>query len=359
MKILVTGGAGFIGANFLCDRVTNCPNDQFLNLDVLSYSANLANLATIENSPNYGFTQGDLADFDATLATVREFQPDWVFHFAAESHVDRSILGPLQFVRSNVLGTANLLEACRQVWSNDSGKMFLHVSTDEVFGSLEDTGTFNEATAYDPSSPYSATKASSDHLVRAYHRTYGLPVKITNCSNNYGPFQFPEKLVPLMTLNATKGAKLPVYGTGSNIRDWLYVGDHCNALWTVATRGQIGQTYCIGGRSERTNLEIVQLICEYVAEFTGTNTQSKLDLIEFVRDRPGHDFRYAIDTTKISQELGWQPSHSLETGLRSTVKWYLDHPQWVESVLDGSYKEWMKANYEGRASGVSGETSRQ
>ena len=274
-------------------------------------------------------------------------KPELVVHFAAESHVDRSIVGPGAFVRTNIEGTFNLLDACRPLIGKQE-LLFHHVSTDEVYGSLGETGLFTETTAYDPSSPYSASKAASDHLVRAYHRTYGLPVKLTNCSNNYGPLQFPEKLIPLMILNAIEGKPLPVYGQGTNIRDWLFVEDHCEAIWAVIERGRLGETYNIGGNNELRNLDVVQRICQIVAEETGTQLQSKLDLIQFVKDRPGHDLRYAIDATKIRNECGWEPRETFESGFRKTVKWYLANAEWIASIKTGAYREWLEANYDGR-----------
>jgi dTDP-glucose 4,6-dehydratase len=338
MTVLVTGGAGFIGSAFLNLYVPAHPETQFVNLDKLGYAANLESLSSIEALPNYRLERLDLADLDGVRGLVDEIRPDRVFHFAAESHVDRSIAAPLEFVRSNVVGTVNLLEACRA-----SGvERFHHVSTDEVFGSLGDEGEFVETTPYDPSSPYSASKAASDHFVRAYARTFGMRVTITNCSNNYGPRQFPEKLIPLMILNALERKPLPVYGTGGNVRDWLYVDDHCHAIWEVAERGQPGETYCVGGDQERTNLEVVRAVCAAVG-------RDPEELITYVKDRPGHDHRYAIDATKIREELGWRPTETFDTGLAKTVQWYLDNPGWVERVRSGAYREWMAAQYGGVA----------
>jgi dTDP-glucose 4,6-dehydratase len=350
MRVLVTGGCGFIGANFLNLVVPRYPEHEFLNLDALTYAANPLSIADIAGRRNYRFTQIDIADKAPTVDCVAGFKPDLVVHFAAESHVDRSIVGPGAFVRTNIEGTFNLLDACRQLMSQQS-VLFHHVSTDEVYGSLGETGLFHETTPYDPSSPYSASKAASDHLVRAYHRTYGLPVKVTNCSNNYGPLQFPEKLIPLMILNALEGKPLPVYGQGTNIRDWLYVEDHCEAIWTVIERGRVGETYNIGGNNELRNLEVVRRICQIVAEETGTSAQAKLDLIRFVADRPGHDLRYAIDATKIREECGWQPRETFESGFRKTVQWYLANSAWIESIKTGGYREWLKANYSQRNDG--------
>jgi dTDP-glucose 4,6-dehydratase len=324
------------------------PEVMFVNLDALTYAGNLGSLSAVQGLPNYRFVKADIADKEAMSSLFGDVKPDWVIHFAAESHVDRSIVGPLAFVSTNVLGTANLLEAARQTWSSYEGKLFHHVSTDEVFGSLADDGFFSEETAYDPSSPYSASKAGSDHFVRAYGRTYGMPVRITNCSNNYGPYQFPEKLIPLMVLNALEGKPLPVYGAGANVRDWLFVEDHCEAIWRVATAGRNGETYNIGGNSERKNLDVVKAICAAVALETGRDVAALEGLITFVTDRPGHDFRYAIDASKIKRELGWAPRESFETGLRKTVGWYLSNSEWVENVRSGAYREWIEANYAAR-----------
>jgi len=348
MKILVTGGGGFIGSNFLHLLVPRYPDHFFINVDKLTYAANLFSLKDIEALPNYTFAQLDIADPQAVLAVFDRYAPELVVHFAAESHVDRSILGPADFIQTNIVGTFNLLEACRATWQPPARGLFHHVSTDEVYGSLGDTGLFTEETKYDPSSPYSASKAASDHLVRAYHKTFDLPVKITNCSNNYGPRQFPEKLIPLMMLNALEGKPLPIYGQGRNVRDWLYVEDHCEAIWTVIERGREGETYNIGGKSEKTNLDVVQTICRVLAEETGRPVAEFEKLITFVPDRPGHDLRYAIDTSRIAGELGWTPKESFHTGLRKTVQWYLHNQQWVEQVRTGEYRRWLVANYSDR-----------
>lgn len=345
MRILVTGGCGFIGSNFLNLMVRRYPRHEFLNLDVLGYAANPLSVEGIACLPNYGFVRADLGDGPAVARAVEGFEPDWVFHFAAESHVDRSIRGPEPFVRSNIVGTFNLLEACREAWKDRRGKVFLHVSTDEVFGELGAEGKFTEETPYDPSSPYSASKASSDLLVRAWWKTFDLPVKVTNCSNNYGPYQFPEKLVPLMTLNAMEDKALPVYGKGENVRDWLFVRDHCEALWAVAERGRVGETYCIGGESERSNMDVVRGICASVARRRGCPVGDVEGLVTYVTDRPGHDFRYAIDISKIRSELGWEPSVSFESGLDQTVGWYFENQEWLASVTSGSYLRWIDEHY--------------
>ena len=348
MNILVTGGAGFIGSNFLNLFVPIYREHNYLNLDKLSYAANLLNLIDLENQPNYFFKYGDITDYELLSELFKENDPDIVIHFAAESHVDRSIVGPAEFIQSNIIGTFNLLEACRKYWTGKKEKFFLHVSTDEVYGSLGPKGFFTEATAYDPSSPYSASKAASDHLVRAYHRTYGLPVAITNCSNNYGPYQFPEKLIPLMIQNAVEGKKLPVYGKGENVRDWLYVEDHCKALWQVVEKGRPGETYNIGGNNEWRNIDIVRQICKALASELDKTPQQFEDLITFVKDRPGHDLRYAVYAGKIKQELGWEPIENFESGLKKTVRWYLDNQEWVSSVRSGEYKNWIETNYKER-----------
>lgn len=371
MLIIVTGGAGFIGSNFLNLKVKRHPEHSFINVDKLTYAANLLNLQALEEQPNYRFIQLDIADFSQLNKLFADQVPDLVYHFAAESHVDRSIAGPAPFIYSNIIGTFNLLEVCRKYWQPEAKeslipketgekslytinkkstneRMFVHVSTDEVYGSLGPEGYFCETTAYDPSSPYSASKAASDHLVRAYHRTYGLPAVITNCSNNYGPFQFPEKLIPLMILNAIEYKPMPVYGRGENVRDWLYVSDHCNALWRVAECGKPGETYNIGGNCERRNIDIVNMICEILASELQSDPDHFKELITFVSDRPGHDLRYAIDADKIKTQLGWYPEESLESGLIKTVRWYLENQSWIESVQSGDYKNWINKNYGNR-----------
>jgi dTDP-glucose 4,6-dehydratase len=348
MKIVVTGGAGFIGSNFINLLVPRHPEHHFINVDKLTYAANLANLAGVSSAPNYSFERVDIADRAAVEALFARVQPDVVVHFAAESHVDRSIHSPQAFIETNITGTFHLLEAFRAMPPAE-GRLFHHVSTDEVYGSLGAEGAFVETTPYDPSSPYSASKAASDHLVRAYARTYKLPVKVTNCSNNYGPYQFPEKLIPLTILNAVDRRPLPVYGRGENVRDWLFVTDHCEAIWAVMQRGRVGETYNIGGRSERRNIDVVKAICEIVAEETRSPAAELLGLITFVTDRPGHDLRYAIDPSKVERECGFVPAESFESGLRKTIRFYLDNPQWVADVRSGDYRAWIEKNYAGRS----------
>lgn len=343
LKLLVTGGAGFIGSAVirLLIRETDAA---ILNVDKLTYAGNRESLAEVENHPRYHFSQTDICDAPAIQALLRDFQPDAIMHLAAESHVDRSIDGPAEFIQTNVTGTGVLLEEARQYWQTLSAEhkarfRFHHVSTDEVYGSLGETGFFTEETAYQPSSPYSASKAASDHLARAWFHTYGFPVVTTNCSNNYGPYQFPEKLIPLMILNAKAGKPLPVYGTGQNVRDWLYVDDHARALWLTLREGRLGETYNIGGHNEKTNLEVVYGLCATLDEWLADSAHRPHDkLITYVADRPGHDHRYAIDASKIERELGWRPEETFETGLRKTVEWYLTHDEWCAHVLDGSYR---------------------
>jgi dTDP-glucose 4,6-dehydratase len=344
-KVIVTGGAGFIGSNLLNYLVPLQPDILFINLDKLTYAANLLSLMDIEHCKNYIFEKADIADAAAIESVFTRYMPDCVIHLAAESHVDRSISDPSSFMRTNIMGTFNLLEASRNIWKQKDCCLFHHVSTDEVYGSLGETGLFTEETKYDPSSPYSASKASSDHIVMSYHRTYGLPVKITNCSNNYGPRQFPEKLIPLMILNALEGKPLPVYGKGANVRDWLYVTDHCEAIWQVVLKGRMGETYNIGGNSEKKNIDVVRMLCKALSEETGKPLAEFEKLITYVADRPGHDLRYAIDATKIKSELGWQPKETFESGLKKTVRWYLDNTEWIEKVKTGEYIEWMASNY--------------
>ena len=355
MSILVTGGAGFIGSNFVLDWIAHV-GTPVVNLDKLTYAGNLENLASLHDDPRHIFVRGDICDRALIDDLLQRHKPRAIIHFAAESHVDRSIDGPAAFVHTNVVGTLGLLEATIKHWralgdAEKSAFRFLHVSTDEVYGSLgPDDPAFSETTAYAPNSPYSASKASSDHLVRAFHHTYGLPTLTTNCSNNYGPYQFPEKLIPLMIHKALVGETLPVYGDGKNVRDWLYVVDHCEAILTVLQKGRVGQTYNVGGNSEKQNLEVVQTICDILDEKVAPlpNGQSRRSLIRFVKDRAGHDRRYAIDASKLKDELGWQPSVQFADGIRMTVDWYLSHPEWVASVLDGTYQEYYEKMYGGR-----------
>jgi dTDP-glucose 4,6-dehydratase len=347
MRVIVTGGAGFIGSNFVNASVHRYPDRSFLNLDALTYAANLGSVASAALRPNYAFEKVDITDFDAVDRLFAAGTPDLIVHFAAESHVDRSIVGPRAFVRTNIEGTFNLLEACRKHWKKGEG-LFHHVSTDEVYGSLGETGKFVETTPYDPSSPYSASKAASDHLVRAYARTFGLSVKITNCSNNYGPYQFPEKLIPLMILNAIERKPLPVYGKGQNVRDWLYVGDHCDAIWAVIEKGRVAETYNVGGNNEVKNIDVVHKLCRILAEETTADEAELLSLVTYVADRPGHDHRYAIDATKLHEECGWTPRETFDTGLRKTVRWYLENEEWVRTVRSGEYRKWIDTNYGNR-----------
>lgn len=349
--ILVTGGAGFIGSNFVLRWVEGV-GSSVVNLDSLSYAGNPANLDSLKADRRHQLLQGDICDAQLVGSLLREHRPRAIVHFAAESHVDRSIVAPDAFIRTNVQGTFTLLEQAKGYWSGldeaeKGGFRFLHVSTDEVYGSLgPGDPAFSETTPYAPNSPYAASKASSDHLVRAYHHTFGLPVVTTNCSNNYGPFQFPEKLIPLMILNALEGKLLPVYGDGGNVRDWLFVEDHCSAIRAVLEKGRVGETYNIGGNSERKNLDVVTTICDLVDEMRpDAGIGSRRKLITFVTDRPGHDRRYAINASKIARELGWLPAEQFESGLRRTVRWYLDHLSWVENVRTGSYLKWIEQNY--------------
>jgi dTDP-glucose 4,6-dehydratase len=345
--LLVTGGCGFIGSNFI-RYLLGRPDfrGRIVNADCLTYAGNPENLAGVEAAwpGRYLFRQLDICDAEALRALFADCGIDGVCHFAAESHVDRSILRPDSFIQTNIIGTFNLLEAAR---ARGAGfRLFHHVSTDEVYGSLGAEGAFSEETPYRPNSPYSASKAASDHLVRAYHETYGLPTTLSNCSNNYGPCQFPEKLIPLVTLNALEGRPLPVYGDGRNVRDWLYVRDHCEAIWTIMTRGRRGQTYNVGGAAEMENIAIVEMICDLVDEFAPRPGEGRRRrLIAFVKDRPGHDRRYAIDFAKLQRELGWSPAESFVSGLRKTVRWYLDHPGWSERIRSGQYQSWMREQY--------------
>ena len=350
-SILVTGGAGFIGSNFVLNWL-GATGGSVVNLDLLTYAGNPENLSTLEGDSRHLLVRGDICDGEFVGSLLREHQPKAIVHFAAESHVDRSIASPQAFITTNVQGTFAILEQAKAYWSGLSegdrqAFRFLHVSTDEVYGTLgPDDPAFSETTPYAPNSPYAASKAASDHLVRAYHHTWGVPVLTTNCSNNYGPFQFPEKLIPLMILNALENKRLPIYGDGMNVRDWLFVGDHCSAIRTVLANGRVGETYNIGGNSERANIDVVTTICDLVDEMRPRAAGgSRRDLITYVKDRPGHDRRYAIDATKISNELGWEPAEQFETGLRKTVRWYLDNLQWIENVRTGAYLDWINKNY--------------
>ena len=353
MAILVTGGAGFIGSNFVLDWLA-LRDEPVLNLDALTYAGNLRNLATLAGDARHRFVQGDIGDRALLDRLLAEHRPRAIVHFAAESHVDRSILGPGAFIKTNVEGTFTLLEAARCHWMALEGDAkqafrFHHVSTDEVYGSLGPAApAFTEEHTYEPNSPYSASKAASDHLVRAWHHTYGLPVLTTNCSNNYGPYHFPEKLIPLMIVNALAAKPLPVYGDGLQVRDWLYVGDHCAAIREVLERGRVGETYNIGGWNEQPNRDIVQTVCTLLDELRPSAQGPYARLITHVKDRPGHDRRYAIDARKIERELGWRPAETFESGIRKTVQWYLDHADWVAEVQSGSYRDWVAANYETR-----------
>ena len=352
-KILVTGGAGFIGANFVLNWV-QANLGVVVDIDKLTYAGNLENIAQLQGNPQHIFVQGDIGDRVLVASLLAEHKPRAVLNFAAESHVDRSIHGPEDFIQTNVVGTFHLLEEIRSYWNSlpqleQSQFRFLHVSTDEVYGSLgTNDAAFTEATPYAPNSPYSASKAASDHLVRAYHHTYGLPVLTTNCSNNYGLYQFPEKLIPLVLNNALAGKPLPIYGNGSNIRDWLYVGDHCSAIRRVLEAGRVGETYNIGGCNEKTNLEVVHTLCDILDQLKPKNSGSYRDQITFVQDRPGHDQRYAINANKIAHELGWRPQETFDSGIRKTVAWYLANQAWTQNVTSGEYRNWLQTNYSGR-----------
>ena len=350
--ILVTGGAGFIGSNFVLDWLSQS-DEPVVNLDKLTYAGNLDNLKTVADNKKHIFVKGDIGDFELVSKLLAEHKPRAVLNFAAESHVDRSIHGPEDFIQTNVVGTFHLLEAVRAYWNglDEEGKAafrFLHVSTDEVYGTLEKNDPpFNERNRYEPNSPYSASKAASDHLVRAYHHTYGLPVLTTNCSNNYGPYHFPEKLIPLVIHNALNGKPLPIYGDGQQIRDWLFVKDHCTAIRRVLSAGRSGETYNVGGWNEKPNLEVVHTICDILDELKPrADGQSYQSQITFVKDRPGHDRRYAIDATKLEKELGWKPAETFETGIRKTVQWYLDNQAWVENITSGQYMKWVEKQYQ-------------
>jgi len=349
--ILVTGGAGFIGSNFVLDWLAQS-DEAVVNLDALTYAGNLENLASLQGDSRHRFVRGDIGDFDLVSGLLTETRPRAVINFAAESHVDRSIHGPEDFIQTNIVGTFRLLEAVRAFWgelnaNSKAGFRFLHISTDEVYGSLtENDPAFSETNRYEPNSPYSASKAASDHLVRAYHHTYGLPVLTTNCSNNYGPYHFPEKLIPLVLHNALAGKPLPIYGDGRQIRDWLYVKDHCSAIRCVLQVGVPGETYNVGGWNEKANIEVVHVLCDLLDELQPRQDgKSYRNQIKFVQDRPGHDRRYAIDATRIERELGWRPAESFESGIRKTVRWYLDNQAWVRNVTSGAYRQWMETNY--------------
>jgi dTDP-glucose 4,6-dehydratase len=354
MTILVTGGAGFIGSNFVLEwfKDSVVSNEPIVNLDALTYAGNLENLSSLEGNATHYFVKGDITDADLVKRLLAEHRPRAIVHFAAESHVDRSIHGPAAFMKTNVEGTFVLLEAAKAYWqglgeTDKAAFRFHHVSTDEVYGSLKpDEPAFAETNPYEPNSPYSASKAASDHLVRAWRHTYGLPVVTTNCSNNYGPFHFPEKLIPLMIVNALAGKPLPVYGDGQQIRDWLYVTDHCSAIRSVLAKGRLGETYNIGGWNEKANIDIVRTICALLDELRPDPAGSHTRLITYVKDRPGHDRRYAIDARKIERELGWRPAETFETGIRKTVEWYLSHADWVARVQSGAYRDWVERNYE-------------
>ena len=351
MTILVTGGAGFIGSNFVLDWLANPKAEPVVNLDKLTYAGNLANLQAVQNDARHHFVHGDIGDVDLIEKVLREHAIRAVVNFAAESHVDRSIHGPGEFIHTNVVGTFHLLESVRAYWTNlaepqKASFRFLHVSTDEVYGSLSPTDpAFSETNPYEPNSPYSASKAASDHLVRAWHHTYGLPVLTTNCSNNYGPYHFPEKLIPLVILNALNGKPLPIYGDGQQVRDWLYVKDHCSAIRRVLEAGRLGETYNVGGWSEKANLEVVKTICTILDGLRPKTNGQYADQITFVTDRPGHDRRYAIDASKLERELGWKPAETFESGIAKTVQWYLEHPEWIAGVVSGDYRDWLKKQY--------------
>jgi len=348
-KVLITGGAGFIGSHVVRLMVKKYPDYQIFNLDSLTYAGNLANLTDIENQPNYHFLKADILDMDAINALFEKHDFDVVLHLAAESHVDRSITNPLDFIHTNILGTVNLLNAARKFWQRPfEDKLFFHISTDEVYGSLGQEGLFTETTAYDPRSPYSASKASSDHFVRAYHHTYGLPIVISNCSNNYGPNQFPEKLIPLFINNIIHMKPLPVYGKGENVRDWLYVEDHAQAIDLIMHQGKNGETYNIGGHNEWKNIDLIHLLCKIMGKKLGREQGISESLITYVKDRAGHDLRYAIDASKLQSELGWKPSLQFEEGLSKTVDWYLNNNEWLEHVTSGQYQNYYREQYEKR-----------
>jgi dTDP-glucose 4,6-dehydratase len=351
-QILVTGGAGFIGSHLVRLLVNKYPTYRIINLDKLTYAGNLENLRDVEEAHNYLFVKGDIVDHELVRQLFEEHGLDTVVHLAAESHVDRSIDNPMAFIQTNIVGTVSLLNAARAAWEAPEGKLFYHVSTDEMYGSLGETGFFTEKTPYDPRSPYSASKASSDHLVRAYYHTYGLPVVISNCSNNYGPYQFPEKLIPLMINNIRHSKPLPVYGDGSNVRDWLWVEDHARAIDLILHRGRLGETYNIGGDNEWRNIDLVRSLCRVINELLDRPAGTSEQLITFVKDRPGHDQRYAIDAGKLKAELGWEPSVQAEEGLRKTAAWYLSHTDWLDHVTSGAYQDYYRLHYEAGAKGL-------
>ncbi len=348
-KILITGGAGFIGSHVVRLFVKQYPQYHIYNLDALTYAGNLENLKDIEAEPNYTFLKGDIVDEGLMISLFNEYQFDGVIHLAAESHVDRSISDPLSFIKTNILGTVNLLNAARASWNGDfNNKLFYHISTDEVYGSLGETGLFTETTSYDPRSPYSSSKASSDHLVRAYFHTYGIPVVISNCSNNYGPNQFPEKLIPLAINNIKNMKPIPIYGKGENIRDWLFVIDHARAIDNIFHQGKIGETYNIGGINEWTNIDLIKKMCEVLDRKLNRESGTSASLITFVKDRAGHDMRYAIDSSKLMNEIGWKPSLQFEEGIEKTIEWYLQNEEWMNRITDGSYEQYYENQYENR-----------
>ena len=347
-SILITGGAGFIGSHVVRLFVMKYPDIKIVNLDKLTYAGNLANLTDVEKEPNYEFIRADIVDGEAMMKIFRQYQFDGVIHLAAESHVDRSISNPMEFIMTNIVGTVNLLNAAREIWQNTPDHRFYHISTDEVYGSLGETGFFTESTAYDPRSPYSAAKASSDHLVRAYHHTYKLPVVISNCSNNYGSFQFPEKLIPLSINNIRHNKPIPIYGKGENIRDWLYVVDHANAIDLIFHKGINGETYNIGGNNEWTNIDLIRVLCKIMDKKLNRNAGDSEKLITFVKDRAGHDLRYAIDSSKLQKELGWKPSLQFEEGLGKTVDWYLSNESWMKNITSGEYQKYYNTQYNKR-----------